>query len=295
MEPNVSLCRHHFAKVTWKDGVRWLWNPINRRIFADRPEERVRLSAAGALIFHKVCHPTRLLFETGLKKNIQLKMLRTDLLVVDDTFQPQILIECKQPDIKLDRNTVRQALIYNEAINAPHVWLTNGYEDVFWSGKHFTSKPDWLAETGEVPKETNQWRMTGFVPDDWLYSWERWLTREFPSPWCHSLPWNSPEGVDFRHYGRILEQKNYSVQISLVEWPAQTAVLAMIVKPIAGKLRQFWMPVSRTGAITNISVRIADDSAGKFEPGYLPSKTISVFELTLADLIEAILIENPEK
>jgi len=53
---------------------------------------------------------------------------RTDILVHDAEGKVIFLIECKAPDIAIDEKTLAQVALYNHALDAPYLLLSNGRE-----------------------------------------------------------------------------------------------------------------------------------------------------------------------
>ena len=51
---------------------------------------------------------------------------RADVVVVGDSAEPLVLVECKAPEIRIDERTLSQAVRYNSVLRARFVILTNG-------------------------------------------------------------------------------------------------------------------------------------------------------------------------
>ncbi len=60
----------------------------------------------------------------GLKK-------RFDILVFDKSGQPNILIECKAPNISILQETFDQVARYNLVVNANYIMVSNGLQHYF--------------------------------------------------------------------------------------------------------------------------------------------------------------------
>lgn len=61
----------------------------------------------------------------GLKK-------RWDIVVYNQEFNPEILIECKAPNIVLDEKVLLQALNYQNQLRCKFIGITNGKSHAFW-------------------------------------------------------------------------------------------------------------------------------------------------------------------
>lgn len=72
------------------------------------------------------------------------KANRMDILVFDAQFEPWMIIECKEPNVKLSESTFQQAARYNLVIKAPYLAITNGLKLVAASVRE--------AETGYLPE-----------------------------------------------------------------------------------------------------------------------------------------------
>lgn len=71
---------------------------------------------------------------------------RYDLLCYDNAGNPQLLVECKAPEIKLNQSVFDQAARYNYALKVPYILISNGME-------HFCCKVDTENEKYESLSE----------------------------------------------------------------------------------------------------------------------------------------------
>jgi hypothetical protein len=55
---------------------------------------------------------------------------RADAVVFDDSGRPQVIIECKAPDIPVTEDVFYQACMYNRPLRAKWLFLTNGLQHV---------------------------------------------------------------------------------------------------------------------------------------------------------------------
>lgn len=58
--------------------------------------------------------------------NINGMAQRADIVVVGDDLKPLMVIECKEPNVKIDEEVVRQATRYNNVLRCRYVAMTNG-------------------------------------------------------------------------------------------------------------------------------------------------------------------------
>jgi hypothetical protein len=57
---------------------------------------------------------------------------RWDIVVYNSEFNPNILIECKAPQVTLGENTLGQVLSYQNQLQCEFIGITNGINHFFW-------------------------------------------------------------------------------------------------------------------------------------------------------------------
>jgi len=124
MEP-LNLPPYPFQ--IFKEGEKYkILDPIRKKRLVLTPEEWVRQHMVMYLVQEKKFPAGLLKLETGIKHNQRFG--RTDALFLNRDGKPLLLIECKAPDVKIDRETFYQVARYNSAIESPYVIMTNGLE-----------------------------------------------------------------------------------------------------------------------------------------------------------------------
>lgn len=108
------------------------------------PEEWVRQHFVQFLIEEKNYPPTLIAIEKQVVVNNLKK--RSDILVFDKEGNPDIIVECKAPKIKITQATFDQIARYNSKLNANFLIVTNGLT-------HFYCKMDFKKETYVFLKE----------------------------------------------------------------------------------------------------------------------------------------------
>lgn len=105
------------------------------------PEEWVRQHVVNYLIVLKK-YPLSLI---SVEKEIVLNGMkkRYDIVVYDRNLQPDIIIECKGPDVLLTTSVLEQALRYNLILESNYVVITNGMEERVFHNK------TWISELPE--------------------------------------------------------------------------------------------------------------------------------------------------
>ena len=77
----------------------------------------------------------------GLKK-------RWDIVVVNNLFEPIILVECKAPNVKLNDEAHKQVFSYQNKLNCEYIVLCNGIEHINWQVEQSEKK---IIEISEIP------------------------------------------------------------------------------------------------------------------------------------------------
>lgn len=126
-------------KITEIEGKSAIYDIIRRKNIILTPEEWVRQHMLNLLITHLGYSKSLMKVESGLKYDRLDK--RSDILIYDRKGKPFLLVECKAPEIKIDKKAVSQATIYNKTLRAPYIVLTNGLNT-------FCFQVDWV--TGET-------------------------------------------------------------------------------------------------------------------------------------------------
>ncbi|WP_185957202.1 type I restriction enzyme HsdR N-terminal domain-containing protein [Gracilimonas mengyeensis] len=127
----LSKALAQYPQFRFEQGKKKLWNPILKKAFVNRPEERVRLALVDYLTRKSEVSAHRIAFESPVKLESTANTSRTDLICYNKNFEPLLLAECKAPDIKLDEKAAVQIARYNQEVGAPYLLVSNGTFD-FW-------------------------------------------------------------------------------------------------------------------------------------------------------------------
>lgn len=110
------------------DGRREVLDPVRRRWVALTPEEEVRQLTIQMLNSH-YGYPLELMqVEGAITLNGMTR--RCDIVVYDTSGMPQMIVECKKPEVSLTQKVCDQACRYNTVLNVPYLLLTNGHQMV---------------------------------------------------------------------------------------------------------------------------------------------------------------------
>ncbi len=135
-------------KLTRKDDVVFVRCLIRQKDLVCTPEDWVRQHVIHYLISEKKVSKGRIASEFPLKYNERSK--RADLVLFDVFGVPNMIVECKAPEIPLTEKVVHQIAQYNSQLNVDRLFLTNGLQHIFCeidreNGKlnYFEDWPGW--------------------------------------------------------------------------------------------------------------------------------------------------------
>lgn len=112
------------------EGQYVVFDPLRRKYLKLTPEEWVRQHMILFLVRNKNYPKSLFALEKGIRYNSIQK--RVDILVLDRSGDPFLLVECKAPDVKLSQKTLEQVCIYNKTIQAPYFGISNGIYHLFF-------------------------------------------------------------------------------------------------------------------------------------------------------------------
>jgi hypothetical protein len=127
-------------KIAGEDTKRSIFDPVRKKYVKLTPEEWVRQNFVQYLI-HNGKYPAGLLGIEVMFRFNNLKR-RVDILVHNRSGAPVMIIECKEPDIKIDDKVFDQIVCYNMKFKLPYLIVTNGID-------HFACKIDNINGTYE--------------------------------------------------------------------------------------------------------------------------------------------------
>jgi hypothetical protein len=121
-------------RIKKEKGKEFLFDPLRKKWLLLTPEEWVRQNFLQYLI-QAMHYPSSLI---ALEKEIMLGELkkRFDILVYNKDHQPWMIVECKAAEIKLNEDTLQQALRYNISVPADFLVITNGDYSFGWHKKN---------------------------------------------------------------------------------------------------------------------------------------------------------------
>jgi hypothetical protein len=107
-----------------------IFDTIRKAFVVLTPEEWVRQHFIGLLVNHLQYPKSMIKIEKQLKY-IQRKK-RTDIEVMTSEGTCFLIVECKAPEVKLDKSTLTQISVYNAIKKSPYVAISNGMKHFVW-------------------------------------------------------------------------------------------------------------------------------------------------------------------
>lgn len=101
-----------------------VFDPLRKKHVSLTPEEQVRQHFIHWLNAERG-YPLQLMASEYTIK-LGSKSFRCDIVAFDNNLKPQIIVECKAPQVKLSNTVLQQVLNYNLVLKVPHLIITNG-------------------------------------------------------------------------------------------------------------------------------------------------------------------------
>lgn len=115
-------------KIAQRGNKQLIFDFLRRKYVALTPEEWVRQHFVHYLIEHKG-YPAGLI-GNEVELNVGEKKLRCDTILYNKVAQPQIIIEYKAPQIKLQQKTFDQISAYNLLLKVDYLIVSNGMQHI---------------------------------------------------------------------------------------------------------------------------------------------------------------------
>lgn len=101
-----------------------VFDPLRKKHVALTPEEQVRQFFIKWLNVERGWPLHLMASEYAIK--LGRKSLRCDIVAFGRDLQPQMIVECKAPDVTLGRSVLDQIMAYNVVLGVPYLVITNG-------------------------------------------------------------------------------------------------------------------------------------------------------------------------
>lgn len=118
-----------------------IFDPLRKKQVALTPEEGVRQAVIAWLRDTVGIPEVRMQSEWSFKYNNL--TYRADIVAFDRNLNPEILVECKAPDIAIDATVIEQVIRYIRVLKVKNIVVTNGTATLFftWDGTSYKQSP----------------------------------------------------------------------------------------------------------------------------------------------------------
>lgn len=124
--PTLNYPPIHLRARRNRSGQTEVFDAVRGRWLVLTPEEWVRRHVVEHLITECGFLPQQIVEEYPV--NINSMSQRADIVAMDNSCSPRIVVECKEPGVKLCSEVLAQAVRYNSIIRAPYIVITNGLQ-----------------------------------------------------------------------------------------------------------------------------------------------------------------------
>ena len=139
----LSFPKYEF-RLKKNDEKRFIFDEIRKKYIELTPEEWVRQNCIKFLIKEKKFKKHLISIEKKITLNKLIK--RFDIIAHDNYGKPNLLVECKAPNIIINQKSFDQIIGYNKVIDAKYLMLTNGIIHYYCRINKIDGKIDFLKE-----------------------------------------------------------------------------------------------------------------------------------------------------
>ena len=139
----LSFPKYEFT-LKKNDEKRFIFDEIRKKYIELTPEEWVRQNCIKFLIKEKKFKKHLISIEKKITLNKLIK--RFDIIAHDNYGKPNLLVECKAPNIIINQKSFDQIITYNKVIDAKYLMLTNGIIHYYCRINKIDGKIDFLKE-----------------------------------------------------------------------------------------------------------------------------------------------------
>lgn len=117
-------------------------DPLRKKYVRLTPEEWVRQNFVQYLVNEGKYPPGLIGIEVMFRLN-KLKK-RVDILIHNRQGEPVMIVECKEPEVKINDKVFDQIVIYNMGLKVPYIVVTNGLDHYACKMNYTENKYDYL-------------------------------------------------------------------------------------------------------------------------------------------------------
>jgi len=136
-----------FSRTRIQEGREEIWDDIRKKWLALTPEEWVRQQMIGYLVRYRGAQPMLIRQEQCL--TLHGTSRRADIVIYDNSACPQMVVECKAPQVKLTKEVLEQVIRYNIVLKVPYILITNGLSHYCF---RYDEANNQFEKLGEIPR-----------------------------------------------------------------------------------------------------------------------------------------------
>lgn len=114
----------YFFKIKSEDNRKYIFDEIRRKYILLTPEEWVRQNFIKYMVSEKNCPQQLISVEMEFKMNKLSR--RCDIVVFNSAGKPNLIVECKSPEVQINQDIFDQIVNYNINFNVDYLIVTNG-------------------------------------------------------------------------------------------------------------------------------------------------------------------------
>ena len=124
--PKLNFPPIHLKARRTANGRTEIFDAVRGKWLVLTPEEWVRRHIVAFMLSHCGYVAQQIVEEYPV--NINGMPQRADIVVLNSKAQPMIVVECKEPNVRIDRAVLDQVVRYNSVLRCRYIVVTNGID-----------------------------------------------------------------------------------------------------------------------------------------------------------------------
>ena len=124
--PKLNFPAIHLRARRSASGRTEVFDSVRGRWLVLTPEEWVRRHVVGYMLSECGFLAQQIVEEYPV--NINGMPQRADIVALDSLARPMVVVECKEPNVRIDQSVLSQVVRYNSVLDCRYIVITNGIE-----------------------------------------------------------------------------------------------------------------------------------------------------------------------
>lgn len=124
--PKLNFPAIHLRARRGVNGRTEIFDAVRGRWLVLTPEEWVRRHVVGYMLSECGFLAQQIVEEYPV--NINGMPQRADIVAVNSHAQPMVVVECKEPNVRIDQSVLSQVVRYNSVLGCRYIVITNGID-----------------------------------------------------------------------------------------------------------------------------------------------------------------------